>query len=59
MSTMQEISESQSNNLHIELYKNLKQESAAYIEKVPAVWLQKFILIGGIIAFIFTEKNVP
>ena len=59
MSTMQEISESQPNILHIELYKNLKQESAAYIEKVPAVWLQKFILIGGIIAFIFTEKNVP
>jgi hypothetical protein len=56
---MQEISESQPNILHIELYKNLKQESAAYIEKVPAVWLQKFILIGGIIAFIFTEKNVP
>ncbi|MFP5260415.1 MAG: hypothetical protein ACLGJB_00775 [Blastocatellia bacterium] len=56
---MQEKAESQPHILHIELYKNLKQESAAYIEKVPAIWLQKFILIGAIVAFIFTEKNVP
>ncbi|HVG19287.1 MAG TPA: hypothetical protein VNI02_09545 [Blastocatellia bacterium] len=59
MSTTQEASESRADILQLELYKNLKQESAAYIEKVPALWLQKFILIGGIIAFIFTEKNVP
>src|SRR5229473_3463422 len=59
MSANQEASEIKPSDLQIELYKSLKQESASYIEKVPALWLQKFVLIGAIVAFIFTEKNFP
>lgn len=28
-----------------------------YIEKVPALWLQKFILVGGLIAFLLTQNK--
>ena len=59
MSANQEASEIKPSDLEIELYRSLKQESASYIEKVPALWLQKFVLIGAIVAFIFTEKNFP
>jgi hypothetical protein len=45
-------------NLKIELYKQLKQEASAYIEKVPALWLQKFTLIGAVIVFVLTGKVV-
>jgi hypothetical protein len=41
----------------IELYKSLKAESSVYIEKVPALWLQKFVLIGGLIAFLLTQDE--
>lgn len=36
--------------LRIELYKSLRSEAAAYVEKVPALWLQKFLLVGAMIA---------
>lgn len=46
-------------DLRVELYKQLKAESSTYIQEIPKIWLQKFILIGGIIAFIFTNQNIP
>jgi hypothetical protein len=45
--------------LDVELYKQLKGESSTYIQEIPKIWLQKFILIGGVIAFIFTHQGVP
>jgi hypothetical protein len=55
----QEKAESSISNLHLELYKHLKEESANYIQEIPKIWVQKFILIGAIIAFIFTNQNIP
>jgi len=40
----------------LELYKSLRSEAAGYVEKVPGIWLQKFALIGGILAFLI-EKH--
>ena len=42
-------------NLKVELYKYLKQESQAYVGKVSVIQIQKFILIGAIIGFIVTK----
>lgn len=41
----------------LELYKGLRAESSVYIEKVPALWLQKFILVGGLLAFLLTQNK--
>jgi len=38
----------------LELYKNLRQEAAAYLEKVPALWLQKFVFAGAVLTFVVT-----
>jgi hypothetical protein len=46
-------------DLRVEMYKQLKGESSTYIQEIPKIWLQKFILIGGMIAFIFTNQNIP
>ena len=46
-------------NLQGELYKHLKSESSIYIQEIPKIWLQKLVLIGGIIAFIFTDRIIP
>jgi hypothetical protein len=43
--------------LVVELYKTLRSEASVYIEKVPALWLQKFILIGAMLAFLLTQKQ--
>ena len=40
---------------NLELYKQLRQEAAAYLEKVPAIWLQKFLFAGTILAFVVTN----
>jgi hypothetical protein len=37
--------------LEEELYKSLIEESKLYREKISSVWLQKFTMLGGIIAF--------
>ena len=55
----QEKVEAAFSDLQVELYKHLKGESSTYIQEIPKIWLQKFILIGGIIAFIFTNQNIP
>lgn len=39
----------------VELYKSLRAEEASYLEKVPALWLQKFTLVGAMIAFVLTK----
>ncbi len=41
----------------LELYKSLRQEAAMYVEKVPALWLQKFFLVGATITFLITGYN--
>src|SRR5262245_30908658 len=41
----------------LELYKSLRSESAMYIKEVPAIWLQKFILAGAMIAFLLTQHE--
>ncbi|HYX72585.1 MAG TPA: hypothetical protein VE732_07425 [Nitrososphaera sp.] len=56
---MKEDDDSSTSDLHLELYKHLKGESSIYIQEIPKIWIQKFILIGGIIAFIFTNQNIP
>lgn len=43
--------------LELELYKSLRSEIAGYLEKVPALWLQKFVLLGGVIAFVVTSRG--
>src|SRR5262245_39343222 len=43
--------------LVVELYKSLRAEVMNYLEKVPALWLQKFILIGFMSAFLLTRKD--
>ena len=45
--------------VQLELYKHLKGESSTYIQEIPKIWLQKFILTGGVIAFILTHQDVP
>jgi hypothetical protein len=44
-------------DLVVELYKNLRAEASNYIDKIPALWLQKFILTGLILAFLLTRKD--
>lgn len=41
----------------LELYKSLRGEIVGYIEKVPAIWLQKFTLVGAMIAFLLTHHE--
>lgn len=42
----------------LELYKALKAESTGCFEKIQAVWLQKFTLVGAVIAFMAVNKLV-
>lgn len=55
----QEKADDSVSDLHLELYKHLKGESSTYIQEIPKIWVQKFILIGAVIAFIFTNQSVP
>jgi hypothetical protein len=45
-------------NLKIELYKQLKQEANTYVKEIPSIWLQKFSLIGAVVIFTLTGKDV-
>jgi hypothetical protein len=47
----------QQGELVVELYKSLRGEAASYVEKVPGLWLQKFILLGTMLAFLLTQKE--
>lgn len=38
--------------LELELYKSLRAEASGYVERVPALWLQKLALVGAIVAFL-------
>lgn len=40
-------------DLSLELYKSLRAEGAGYIERIPGLWWQKFILVGVTVAFVF------
>lgn len=46
-------------DLRVELYKHLKGESSTYIQEIPKIWLQKFVLTGAVIAFVLTNQNLP
>lgn len=39
-------------DLSLELYKSLRGEVAGYLEKIPAIWLQKLSLVGAIAGFL-------
>lgn len=41
----------------LELYKSLRHEATRYVEKVPALWIQKFLLVGAVIAFLFANSD--
>lgn len=43
--------------LQDDLYKSLLEESKLYREKVSTIWLQKFTLLGAIIAFAATKGS--
>jgi hypothetical protein len=43
--------------LRLELYKSLRAEVVGYVEKVPGLWLQKFALVGSVVAFILVNKG--
>jgi hypothetical protein len=43
--------------IRLELYKSLRSEVAGYVEKVPGLWLQKFLLVGAVIAFLVTNHD--
>jgi hypothetical protein len=44
--------------LQDELYKSLLEESKLYREKVSTIWLQKFTLLGAVIAFAVAQSQV-
>ncbi len=39
-------------DLSLELYKSLRGEVTSYLEKIPAIWLQKLTLVGAIAGFL-------
>lgn len=43
--------------VRLELYKSLRGEVVSYVEKIPALWLQKFVLVGGMIAFLVVQSE--
>jgi hypothetical protein len=43
--------------LHDDLYRSLVDESKTYREKVSTIWLQKFTMLGAIIAFAATQRE--
>jgi hypothetical protein len=45
-------------DLTVELYKSLRSEIVSYVEKVPALWFQKFLLVGAAIAFLVGNEQV-
>lgn len=45
------------NEYTLELYKSLRAEVVAYMDKVPGLWLQKFILVGAVIAFLLGKSD--
>src|SRR5205085_11685123 len=54
----------QSTTIDIELYRSLRAEEVSYVEKVTALWLQKFTLVGAAIAALFLKdfnsvSNLP
>ena len=44
-----------SDSYNLELYKSLRHEAAAYLEKIPAVWIQKLFFAGAILAFVVSK----
>jgi hypothetical protein len=44
-------------NLDVELHELLKSESSSYFEKLQAIWLQKFVPVGAVVAFLVTNYD--
>jgi hypothetical protein len=51
-----EVAENRQERFDLELYKLLKAESSGYFDKLQAIWLQKFVLVGAVIAFLATTQ---
>ena len=50
----------EASGLSIELYKLLKAESGNYFDKLQSIWLQKFVLVGTVMAFLATvQEKLP
>ncbi len=45
----------QADEIEVALYKSLRTEVAAYLEKIPGLWLQKLTLVGLMISFLVTQ----
>ena len=39
------------------LYESLRDEVEQYLHRVPALWLQKFVLLGAVAAFLLTNRG--
>lgn len=57
METLHDDKKEVNSDLRLELYKSLRAEVVGYVEKVPALWLQKFALVGAVIAFILANRG--
>ena len=47
------------NPYRLELYKNLLAESQGYLGKMAGLWLQKLVLVGGVIVFLYGHRDDP
>jgi hypothetical protein len=45
-------------DLDVELDKSLRAEASGYVEKVPTLWLQEFLLSGAVLAFLVGEPLI-
>jgi hypothetical protein len=52
-----DLSNGREEKFDLELYKLLKAESSSYFDKLQAIWLQKFVLVGAVIAFLATTQE--
>lgn len=57
MTRLESDGKNEDHELRLELYKSLRAEVAGYVEKVPGLWLQKFLLVGAVIAFLVTNHE--
>jgi hypothetical protein len=57
MTNLESDDSKENSDIRLELYKSLRSEVVGYVEKVPGLWLQKFLLVGAVIAFLVTNHD--
>jgi hypothetical protein len=57
MTRLESDGKNEDHELRLELYKSLRAEVVDYVERVPGLWLQKFLLVGAVIAFLVTNHE--